>query len=120
MSPGFLQMLALVLCLTLTPTAQAPAGEVALTLNRGPTMELGLGLTTRDQAVPFQCKISARGCGAVPHAEVQYCPTAQALVAEAALTLRSSELAVGLGLATRDQAMPFQCKISVCSRAGEV
>jgi hypothetical protein len=34
------------------------AGEVALTLNSGPTVELGLGAATRDQAVPFQCKIS--------------------------------------------------------------
>ncbi len=102
------------------PTAQALAGEVALTLNSGPTMELGPGAATRDQAVPFQCKISACGWAAEPHAESQYCPTAQALVAEVALTLRSSELAAGLGLATRDQAVPVQCKISVCSRAWEV
>jgi len=86
--------------------------EVAVTAVREESVP-GLGLGTRDQAVPFQCKISARGWGAESHAEVQYCPTAQALVAEVALTLRSSEFAVGLGLATRDQAVPFQCKISV-------
>ncbi len=103
------------------PTAQALAGEVALTLNREPTVELGPGVATRDQAVPSQRKISAfHVAEELSHAKVQYSPTAQALVEEVALTLRSSELAAGLGLATRDQAVPVQCKISVCSRAGEV
>ncbi len=83
------------------PTAQALAGEVALTLNKGPTVEPGLGLATRDQAVPFQCKISPSHSAEVPpHAEVQYSPTAQALAGEVALTLRSSDMAAGLGLAT--------------------
>ena len=104
-----------------TPTAQALAGEVALTPNRAPTVELGLGVATRDQAVPFQCKINPSHVAAeLSQAEVQYCPTAQASVEEVALTSRSSELAPGLGLAIRDQAVPFQCKICVCSRAGEV
>ena len=103
------------------PTAQALADEVALTLNRGPTVELGLGVATRDQAVPFQCKINpSHSAEEPPHAAVQYSPTAHALAAEDALTPRSSELAPGLGLATFDQAVPFQCKISVVSRAAEV
>ena len=103
------------------PTAQALVAVVALTLNRAPTVELGLGVATRDQAVPFQCTISpSHSAAEPPHAEVQYSPTAHALAAEDALTLRSSELAAGLGLATFDQAVPFQCKISVVSRAGEV
>src|SRR5215471_6210495 len=100
----------------MTPTAQALADDVALTPNRGPTVELGLGLGTRDQAVPFHRTISAfHVAEELSHAEAQYSPTAHALAAEDALTLRSSELAPGLGLATRDQALPFQCKISVCS-----
>jgi hypothetical protein len=87
-------------CKILAPTAQALVGEVALTLNSGPT-EAGLGLGTRDQAVPFQCRISAlyQGSG-VPHNAVQYCPTAQALAGEVALTLMSSDMVLGLGLAT--------------------
>ena len=104
-----------------TPTAQALAGEMALTPNRGPTVEPGPGVATRDQAVPFQCKISASHVAEeLPHAEVQYCPTAQALAEEVALTPRSSELAPGLGLATWDQVVPFQCTICVFSRAGDV
>ena len=48
--------------------------------------------------------ISVRGW---PDAE--YSPTAQALVAEVAVTARRSARTAGLG--TRDQAVPFQCKI---------
>ena len=96
------------------PTAQPFVDEVALTLNKVPKVAFGPGLGTRDQAVPFQCTISAfHVAEEVPHAKVQYCPTAQALAGAVALTPRSSELAPGLGLATRDQAVPFQCKISV-------
>jgi len=44
----------------------------------------------------------------------QYHPTAQALVDEVALTAdRESKLALGFGVWTFDQAMPFQRKISV-------
>ena len=103
------------------PTAQPFVDEVALTLNKVPMVAFGPGLATRDQAVPFQCMISAfHVAEEVPHAKVQYCPTAQALAGAVALTPRSSELAPGLGLATRDQAVPFQCTISVASRDGEV
>ena len=95
--------------------------EVALTLNKVPMVAFGPGVGTRDQAVPFQCTISAfHMAEELPHAKVQNCPTAHALAGAVALTARSSELAPGLGLATRDQAVPFQCKISVASRAGEV
>ena len=103
------------------PTAQALAAEVALTLNRVGVVGLRLGVATWDQAVPFQWTISAANSGlGVLHAAVQYCPTAQALAGEVALTPRSSDMVPGLGLGTRDQAAPFQCKISVCSRAAEV
>ena len=46
--------------------------------------------------------------------------TAQALAAEVALTPSRPPLPLGAGLATRDQAVPVQCMISVASRAGEV
>jgi hypothetical protein len=40
-------------------------------------------------------------------------PAAQASVAEVAVTAAREDSVPGLGLATRDQAVPFQCKISV-------
>jgi len=81
--------------------------EVAVTAVREESVP-GLGLGTRDQAVPFQCKISV-----FPPGGVEYCPTAHALAAEVAVTPRRAERKPGLGLGTRDQAVPFQCKISV-------
>jgi len=60
-----------------------------------------------DQLVPFQCMISVRGW---PDG-VEDSPTAQALVAEVAVTAMGPGRSAGLG--TRDQAVPFQCKISV-------
>jgi hypothetical protein len=88
-------------------TTQALAGEVALTPRREP-LPLGPGLATRDQEVPFQCKISGMG-----PAGASTSPTAQASVAEVAATAAREDSVPGLGLATRDQAVPFQCKISV-------
>jgi hypothetical protein len=70
-----------------------------------------LGLLTYVQAVPFQCKISVSV--AVP-VRFQYHPTAQASLPDTALTpMSSASLKLGLGLLTFDQAVPFQCKISV-------
>jgi hypothetical protein len=40
------------------PAAQMSPAELPLTPARMLTMELGLGLGTFDQVVPFQCKIS--------------------------------------------------------------
>jgi hypothetical protein len=96
------------------PTAQALVAEVAVTPRKlGPA---GVGLNTRDQAVPFQCKIRSPWL-----AEAKSAPTAQALAGEVALTLNSGPtMELGLGAAIRDQTVPFQCKISACSRAGEV
>ncbi len=66
-----------------------------------------------DQLVPVQCMISVRGW---PDA-VETNPTAQALVAEVAVTPRKLGPA-GVGLNTWDQAVPFQCKISGEGPAG--
>ena len=44
---------------------------------------LGLGLGTRDQRRPFQCSISVRSASLL---RVRYAPTAQASLAETALT----------------------------------
>ena len=93
-------------------TVQALAGEVALTPRR-PSLPMGPGLATFDQAAPFQCKISGEG-----PAGAYVSPTAQASVAEVALTAVREESVPGLGLATRDQALPSQCKISVFPPAG--
>src|SRR5262249_38183794 len=78
--------------------------------------EVGVGLLTCLQAVPFQCKISV--WVAVP-VRFQYHPTAQASLPDTALTPMSSASAkLGLGLLTFDQAVPFQCKISVLNTPG--
>ena len=88
-------------------TTQPLAGELALTLKRAP-LPLGLGLATRDQAMPFQCKITG-----VEPAGMSVYPAAQASVAEVAVTPVREEYVPGLGLGTRDQVVPFQCTISV-------
>lgn len=69
-------------------------------------LALGLGLLNRFQAVPFQCRISAR---------LAAVPTAQALEAEVAVTAAKVLPAGGSFLMLAlDQVLvvPFQCKIS--------
>src|SRR5260370_28600550 len=77
------------------------------TRERSPARRVGLG--TRRQAAPFQCSIN----GILP-VLVNVSPTAQALVADVAATLLSSEeMPGGVGLLTRVHAVPFQCTITV-------
>jgi hypothetical protein len=93
------------------PTAQALLAEVAVTPLSAPTRACA-GLATRFHVLPFHCKITV--CGLVElrkQSAVQ--PTAQALCAETAATLLRELFCPGLGLGTRFQVVPFQCKISV-------
>jgi hypothetical protein len=89
----------------LTPTAQASAGEAALTLVRSVNLP-GLGVGTRAQAVPFQC--SAR----VVVLTSPSAPTAQASLADSALTPLSALRLLECGMAVRTQRVPFQCSAS--------
>src|SRR5262249_20804695 len=63
------------------PTAQALAGESSVTPDRRLPNAPGAGVGTRAQLVPFQCSASVL--------VVRVCPTAQASVAEPALTAAS-------------------------------
>jgi hypothetical protein len=75
----------------------------------------GAGLATFDQVLPFQCSISGTQ---VPVALAQADPTAQTLSIEEAPTAdRKLALPATFGLAALDQAVPFQCMISVVSVA---
>src|SRR5262249_53770865 len=96
----------------LVPTAQASARERALPpVSRAKLPGLGLG--TRFQVVPFQCKV--KDLNVVGDPVTTEVPAAQTLLPDAALTLLSEAPPVpGLGLGTRDQAVPFQCTIKVC------
>src|SRR5215467_9414719 len=94
-----------------SPAAQTSPAEVTATLVRKLLWDAlpGLGLGTRFQAVPFQCRI--RVWKAVPS---EYSPTAHALPAELAATPRSWLVRVGppgSGLGTCFHAVPFQCRI---------
>ena len=93
------------------PTAQALLADVAATLLRPlPNCPKdGLGLGTRCQAVPFQCRIKLVS-GEVPW---ETAPTAQALRPEVTATEVREALPVMLGLGTCFQLAPFQCRISV-------
>jgi hypothetical protein len=71
----------------LTPTVQALRAEIAATLLS--LLPAAPGLGTRFQAVPFQCTISVLGLEKLP-AE----PTAQALLAEVAVTAERLPLMV--------------------------
>src|SRR5215469_15663983 len=73
------------------PTDQALLAEVAATPSR-PLSAVGLGLGTCFQLVPFQRRITVL----VPSL---LAPTAQALLVEVALALRSWSLPSGVGLA---------------------
>ena len=68
----------------------------------------GRGLTVYFQVTPFQCRIRVLMLPALP-----VCPTAQALLAEVAVTPKSSALAAGLGLGIRFHVVPFQCRMRV-------
>ena len=95
------------------PTAQALPAEVAVTASSRLSVP-GAGLATWDHFVPFQ-----RSTSVVEELASEAWPTAQALVADTASTpLRPSLVPVpGLGLGTRTQAAPVQCRISVLSSA---
>src|SRR6516225_2486868 len=93
------------------PTAQALRAEVAATPLSAPILA-SAGLGIRVQAVPFQCRITV--CGLTEERKQKAVqPTAQALRAEVAATLLRVLPSPGLGLGTRLQVVPFQCKISV-------
>src|SRR5215472_15982201 len=69
-----------------------------------------LGLVTRDQAVPFQCRSSVGLVLALTFAV----PAAQASLPDTALTPYRQGKIDGLGLVTCDQVAPSQCRIRVC------
>lgn len=103
------------------PTAQALVAEVVLAPYRKLMGALVLGLVTFDQAVPFQNRVNVLASSdGRPHIVVQYCPTAQASLAEAALTPDSELRLVTLGLLTIDQVVPFQRRVSVSSDVHEL
>src|SRR5438067_13696311 len=92
-----------------SPTAQISVGEEALTPLRMLLPELGFGLDTCFQAVPFQCRISVLCANAPP---VTYPPTAQTSVRDTAATPRRMlflDFPTGLGLGSCLHAEPFQC-----------
>ncbi|HEX9033749.1 MAG TPA: hypothetical protein VF834_18065 [Streptosporangiaceae bacterium] len=98
------------------PAAQAPPSGAAATVRRPPAIP-GVGLGIRDQAEPFQRRVSVPATADDPvQRAVQYQPTAQAVPPGPVLTDRRIALA-GLELATRDQAEPFQRRISARSGA---
>ncbi len=85
------------------PTAQASLGELADTPSRFPVGEWAAAFR---QVVPFQCRMTPwRGLVMVP-------PTAQALLAEVAVTaLRSMSAPTKAGTGTTFQDLPSQCSI---------
>ena len=86
-------------------------GEVAATLPRVAPVPVsgGLGTGMSVQACPFQCSTSGRN-RKVP---VFSLPTAQALVADSAVTPhRSLSLGPARGVGTTCHVLPFQCSIS--------
>ena len=99
-----------------SPTAHALSGFSALTPNRTLFPTLGLGLATLDHFLPFQCMVKVSvvmpGSG---HAKATHSlPTAQASVAESALTPYSVvDAPLTVGLCTRDHFLPFQCRTIV-------
>ena len=89
----------------------ARAAGMAVAENR-PALAPGRGLGLCTQALPVHRRMS----GAIVPARVTKSPTAQALVADVALTaVRMSCLAPGSGLGTGDHLVPFQCRMSVRS-----
>src|SRR5215469_470917 len=106
-----ISVLVLPLVLSNSPTAQASVGERAVTALSSLSPALGLGLLTRDQVVPLQCRVSV-GLGVKSMGWPKF-PTAQASVGESALTPRSwLNLRPGCGLLTRDQVVPFQSRVT--------
>jgi hypothetical protein len=88
-------------------------GEIASTPARESLDELGFGLGTVDQRLPFQRTTSV--CWRGQSRVVQYAPTAQASLADTALTpVRWLANRFGAGLDTGDQRAPFQWMI--CAR----
>src|ERR1051325_3170432 len=91
------------------PAAQTSLGPSAATLRSSfvaSAVELGLGLGTSLQALPFQCRTNVTSAPVEARRE----PTAHAFVGESAMT-ESRLLLAGCGVATTDQAVPFQCSI---------
>jgi hypothetical protein len=116
-------------CVTLTgivplestpiPMAQMSAGPAALMpFRRVPAA----GLATIDQAVPFQCSMTAWSAlvALVSCTLLKLFPTAQALVAEIAVTSFSAVGSAALAVRTIDQAVPSQCSASVKRVAARV
>src|SRR5215471_9968726 len=98
------------MAVVVAPTAQASLAEVAAAPSRvisvtGPD---GLGLTACTHFVPFQRRIRV-----LPAVPVNELPTAQALLAEVAVTASSRLPVPGAGLATWDHFVPFQRRTSV-------
>ena len=88
------------------PTAQTLRAETTDTAVRV-LLSRKLGLGTRFQAFPFQCRVRV---WSVPSLNV---PTAQPSFADTNRTLVSLSESLGLGLGTRFQAVPSQCTMSV-------
>src|SRR5262245_9081237 len=93
------------------PTAQTSPVAALTPLSRW-SLPPTLGLTTTDQALPFQCSVRVRSIGMAPLRSCRV-PTAQTSVADLAATPDRVSLDAGLGLVTIDQAVPFQCSTRV-------
>jgi hypothetical protein len=107
------------------PTAQTSSVVTAATPHRSLSCDEppGLGLGTTVQAVPFQCSISV--WSSRPPSWFLYRPTAQTSLAATALTEVSQFWSLllplsGLGLGTRNQALPLNRIVKVVSPKGLV
>src|SRR5262249_11879639 len=96
--------------LDVKPTAHALVRELAPMAEKT-LSEFGLGLATRLQVRPFQCRITVLS----PTGGFCTYPDAQALLDDVAVTAVKTALPPGVGLAIRFQARPFQCWMSVLS-----
>jgi hypothetical protein len=86
--------------------------DVHETASRPPVPDVGLGLGTIDQAVPFHCSMRVSLALVVSRP-----PTAvQAVVEMHVIPARPSlSVALAFGLGTIDQAVPFHCSMRVCA-----
>jgi hypothetical protein len=93
------------------PTAQALAADVAMTELSFVSIP-GLGLPTIVQAVPSQCSVNVPVSVPDPKRVVCEYPTAQALVADVAVTDWRTVLFPWVGLGTTFHEVPSQCSMS--------
>jgi hypothetical protein len=98
-----------------TPAIHALPPRPVLTPKRT-ALSLGMGLMTRDQAAPFQRRMSAWLIfDEIEQWRTQVAPAAQALPSGAALTAFRNAPRPRRELATCDQVLPSQCKIKGCA-----